>query len=118
MVRVVASGVVQSLERVDLENGSLIMKVVVNCRMSKWDAGLAREVWQDNFVEFRSGGKMANHIADQIGQGDRVAIHGQVKGREYNDRFYTDLWLDAIEIQETNFHDQSDLPHDDSDLPL
>tara|TARA_Y100000310_G_scaffold28146_1_gene26795 strand:+ start:708 stop:1001 length:294 start_codon:yes stop_codon:yes gene_type:complete len=97
------------------------MKVVVNCRESRWDRDLQRETWNDNFVEFRSGGKTAAYIADQVGAGDRVAIHGQVKGREYNDRFYTDLWLDSIEIQTTNLEDQTDLnqsTYNDDDLPL
>lgn len=123
MIKFTGSGVVHVAERVQTKNPQqLIMKLIVNCRESRWDSELGCEVWKDNYVELKAGGKLSQFILDQIGHGDRVAIMGAVKGREYNERWYTDLWLDSVEIQMTNLADQSDLqnqfPQSDDDLPI
>ena len=101
MIRASGSGIVHICEEVQTNNpSSQLMKVVVNCRADKWDHDLQQNLWHDNYVEFRSGGKTGAFVADQVRQGDRVGLNASVKGREYQGKWYMDLWIDDIEIQE------------------
>lgn len=64
------------------------------------------------FYSVEVTGKAADIVADRLERGDRVAVHGQLVQRDYNDRTY----LDVKNARVTFLEGRKDAPSGGSDL--
>jgi single-stranded DNA-binding protein len=52
------------------------------------------------FYSVEVTGKAADIVADRLNRGDRVAVHGQIVQRKYQDRIYLDIKNARVTFQE------------------
>ena len=64
------------------------------------------------FYKVQVGGKAAEFLPDRLERGDRVAVHGQLVQRDYNDRTY----LDVKNARVTFLEGRKDAPSGGTDL--
>jgi single-stranded DNA-binding protein len=62
------------------------------------------------FYSVEVSGKGAEIVVDRIQRGDRVAVHGQLVQREYNDRTYLDVKSARVTFLEGRRQEQSESP--------
>ena len=93
------------IEDIHLKSGSIGVQVVVLCVNEYYDKNGSRRTKPEH-IAIIGWGKTGDALASRFGPGDKMLIRASLSGREFNERYYTQV--NANLVQHFESHVSSD----------
>jgi single-stranded DNA-binding protein len=84
------------IEDIQLKSGSVGVQVVVLCVNEYYDKNGSRRTKPEH-IAVTGWGKTGEVLASRFGPGDKMLIRASLSGREYNERYYTQVNANLVQ---------------------